>query len=98
MSCAVESFWLARVRDGDDGNGVRTARVWRCVLGVEHTVIESVELETSERGEEVLVARMQVKAGAAGWCSRWGRRAPGYDTSAKPRRWRSLDLWSTEYG
>jgi hypothetical protein len=27
------------------------------VLGVEHTVIESVELETDERGQELLVAR-----------------------------------------
>jgi hypothetical protein len=26
------------------------------VLGVEHTVIESVELETDERGQELLVA------------------------------------------
>ena len=35
------------------------------MLGVEHTVIESVGLETGERGEEVLVARVRVKAGAA---------------------------------
>jgi transposase len=74
---------------------VRTTRVWRRVLGVEHTVIESVELETDGRGEEVLVARVRVKAGTASWCSRCGRRAPGYDTSAKPRRWRGLDLGST---
>jgi transposase len=65
------------------------------VLGVEHTVIESVELETGERGEEVLIARVRVKAGAAQRCSRCGRRCPGYDTSATPRRWRGLDLGST---
>jgi transposase len=65
------------------------------VLGVEHTVIESVELETSERGEEVLVARVRPKAGVARRCSRCQRRCPGYDTSAKPRRWRGLDLGST---
>jgi len=35
------------------------------VLGVEHTVIESVGLETDGRGREVLVARVRVKAGAA---------------------------------
>jgi transposase len=64
------------------------------VLGVEHTVIESVELEAGERGEEVLVARVRVKAGAARRCSRCDRRAAGYDTSAKPRRWRGLDLGS----
>jgi transposase len=46
------------------------------VLGVEHTVIESVELETDERGQELLVARVRVKAGAARRCSRCQRRCP----------------------
>ena len=40
------------------------------MLGVEQTVIESVELETDGRGQEVLVARVRVKAGAARRCSR----------------------------
>ena len=44
---------------------MRTTRVWRQVLGVEHTVIESVDLETDGRGGEVLVARVRVKTGAA---------------------------------
>ena len=62
------------------------------MLGVEQTVIESVELETDGHGQEVLVARVRVKAGAARRCSRCGRRCPGYDTSQDPRRWRGLDL------
>jgi len=66
------------------------------VLGVEHTVIESVELETDRRGQELLVARVRVKAGAARRCSRCQRRCPGYDTSPAPRRWRSLDLGTTQ--
>jgi transposase len=66
------------------------------VLGVEHTVIESVELETDGRGQEVLVARVRVKAGAARRCSRCRRRCPGYDTSRDPRRWRGLDLGTTQ--
>jgi transposase len=74
---------------------VRTSRVWRRVLGVEHTVIESVDLETDGRGGEVLVARVRVKTGAASRCSRCGRRCPGYDTSRDPRRWRGLDLGTT---
>ena len=74
---------------------MRTSRVWRRVLGVEHTVIESVELETDGRGQEVLVARVRVKAGAARHCSRCRRRCPGYDTSRDPRRWRGLDLGTT---
>ena len=65
------------------------------MLGVEHTVIESVELESDGRGQEVLVARVRVKAGAARRCSRCQRRCPGYDTSRDPRRWRGLDLGTT---
>jgi transposase len=66
------------------------------VLGVEHTVIESVELETDGRGGEVLVARVRVKAGMARRCSRCQRRCPGYDTSSTPRRWRGLDVGTTQ--
>lgn len=65
------------------------------MLGVEHTVIESVELEPDGRGGEVVIARVRPKAGAVRRCSRCQRRCPGYDTSAEPRRWRSLDLGST---
>ena len=75
---------------------MRTTRVWRRVLGVEHTVIESVEFETDQRGQELLVARVQVKTGAARRCSRCRRRCPGYDTSREPRRWRGLDLGTTQ--
>ncbi len=75
---------------------MRTTRVWRQVLGVEHTVIESVELETDEGGQELLVARVRVKSGAARRCSRCQRRCPGYDTSPAPRRWRGLDLGTTQ--
>ena len=66
------------------------------MLGVEHTVIESVELETDGRGQELLVARVRVKAGAARRCSRCQRRCPGYDSSPAPRRWRGLDLGTTQ--
>jgi transposase len=75
---------------------VRTTRVWRRLLGVEHTVIESVGLESDGRGGEQLIARVRPKAGVACRCSRCGRRCPGYDTSAAPRRWRGLDLGTTQ--
>ena len=74
---------------------MRTTRVWRRVLGVEDTVIESVELETDKRGVEVLVARVRPKGGVARRCSRCRRRCPVYDTGKAPRRWRGLDLGAT---
>jgi transposase len=66
------------------------------VLGVEHTVIESVELEPDGRGGEVLVAVVRPKAGVARQCSRCRRRCAGYDTSPTVRRWRGLDLGATQ--
>ncbi|MGH3902357.1 MAG: ISL3 family transposase [Pseudonocardiaceae bacterium] len=75
---------------------MRTTRVWRRVLGVEHTVIESVDLEPDGRGGEQLVAGVRVKAGAGSRCSRCGLRCPGYDVSTEPRRWRGLDLGTTQ--
>ena len=75
---------------------MRTTRVWRRVLRVEHTVIESVELEPDGRGGEVLIAAVRPKAGIARRCSRCRRRCPGYDTSPTARRWRGLDLGSTQ--
>jgi transposase len=73
---------------------VRTTRVWRQVLGVEHTVIESVELEQDKDGE-LLVARVRVKAGWASRCSRCDRRCPRYDRVTERRRWRGVDLGTT---
>ena len=68
------------------------------MLGVEHTVIESVDLEPDGRGGEQLIARVRPKAGVASRCSRCSRcqqRCPGYDTASEPRRWRGLDCGTT---
>jgi len=65
------------------------------VLGVEHTVIESVDLEPDGRGGEVLIAAVRPRGGTGSRCSRCGRRCPGYDVSKEPRRWRGLDLGTT---
>jgi transposase len=56
---------------------VRTRKVWRRVLGVEHTVIEWVDLEPDGRGGEVLIAQVRPKAGVAQRCSRCQRRCRG---------------------
>ena len=70
---------------------MRTARVWRGLLGVEHTVIESVEL-VEEAGEEILIATVRPVRSRRSRCSRCGRRARGYDRGDGRRRWRTLDL------
>jgi transposase len=75
------------------GNGVRSSRVFKRLLGVEHTVIESVELvEDERRGEEMILARVRPIASRASCCSRCDKRCPGYDAGDGPRRWRTLDL------
>jgi len=76
------------------GDGVRVARVWRVVLGVEHTVIEGVDLERVGT-EEVLVARVCPVRARRNRCGRCGRRAPGYDQGEGRRRWRSVDAGTT---
>lgn len=73
---------------------MRAVRVWRSVLGVQHTVIEKVELE-SVGGEEVLVATVRPTRSRQGRCGRCDRRAPRYDNGEGPRRWRGLDAGTT---
>jgi transposase len=73
---------------------VRAARVWRSVLGVEHTVIESVELEP-DGGGEMVVARVRPTRSRRSRCGQCRRRAAGYDRGEGRRRWRGLDLGTT---
>jgi len=66
---------------------VRTTRVFKRLLGVEYTVIESVELvEDERRGEEVLLARVQPVRSRRSRCSRCERRCRGYDGGDGRRR------------
>jgi hypothetical protein len=44
---------------------VRTPRLWRRLLGVEHTVIELMNLESDRWGSEVLIERAR-RAGRPG--------------------------------
>ena len=73
---------------------MRAVRVWRSVLGVQHTVIEKVELERLG-GEDVLVATVRPTRSRQGRCGRCDRRAPRYDNGDGPRRWRGLDAGTT---
>lgn len=70
---------------------MRTARVWKRLLGVEHTVIEQVEL-VGEGDAAVLVASVRPVRSRRSRCSRCDRRCRGYDRGEGRRRWRTWDL------
>ncbi|MFI5627773.1 ISL3 family transposase [Nocardioides sp. NPDC051685] len=71
---------------------MRSASLWRVLLGVENTVIEDVEFDEDE---ELVVAHVRPKRSARGRCGACGARAPWYDRGEGRRRWRTLDLGST---
>jgi transposase len=68
---------------------VRSASVWRALLGVEKTVVEGLEFDEYQG---LLIARVRPTASARRRCGRCQRRCPGYDCGAGRRRWRTLDL------
>ena len=70
---------------------MRASTVVRVLLGVEHTVVESVEA-ADVAGETVLVVRVRPDRSARSRCSRCGRRSRGYDRGDGRRRWRALDF------
>ena len=68
---------------------MRDVSLWRCLLGVEKTVIEAVEFDEDA---EVLIASVRPTKRQRGRCGVCRRRSPGYDAGAGRRRWRALDL------
>ena len=80
--------WIRR-----KGNGVRSARVWARLLGVEHTVVEAGRLR---RGRRRSWCRCGRPAGRRRRCGVCRRRCPGYDQGEGRRRWRALDLGTVQ--
>lgn len=68
---------------------MQNARVWQQVLGLERTVVESVDFD---EGAGAVVAAVRPRKEARGRCGRCGRRSPWFDHGEGTRRWRSLDL------
>lgn len=66
-------------------------RVWKRIVGVEHTVIEAVELD-GEVGVEVVVVSVRPTRSRRDRCGQCRRRCPGYDQGGGRRRWRAPDL------
>ena len=88
-------FWLVESQELRAEYGVRMSRVFRTLLGVEFTVIESVDL-VEVRGEEVIIAAVRPTRSRRSRCSRCQRRCRGYDNGDGRRRWRALDLGTTK--
>ena len=72
---------------------MRNASLWRALLGIEKTVVESIEFDEDEG---VVVASVRPTRQAAGRCGRCGRRSPWYDRGEGRRRWRALDLGTVQ--
>ncbi|QNN51167.1 ISL3 family transposase [Nocardioides mesophilus] len=68
---------------------MQNATLWRALLGVEKTVIESVEYDEDELR---LIAHVRARARARARCGRCQRRSSAYDRGEGRRRWRALDL------
>jgi transposase len=68
---------------------VRDVSLWRGLLGIEHTVIESVAFDPAG---QVLVVGVRPAVRRAARCGRCRIPARGYDRGRGRRRWRSLDF------
>ena len=68
---------------------MRDVSLWRCLLGVEETVIEDVDFD-SDVGEFVVSVRPAARR--RGRCGRCRAPAARYDAGRGRRRWRALDL------
>jgi len=68
---------------------VRSARVWKRLLGVEHTVVEQVLFDEDA---QAVVACVRPTRSRRRRCPLCARRCPGYDQGEGRRRWRALDL------
>ena len=68
---------------------MRSARVWKRLLGVEHTVIEQV---LYDEDAQAVVALVRPTRSRRRRCPQCNRRCPGYDQGEGRRRWRALDL------
>jgi transposase len=74
---------------------VRSTKLWKNLLAVEHIVFEGWQIETEPGCGEILVFAVRPVRGHRNRCSRCGRRSPWRDSGDGRRRWRALDLGTT---
>jgi transposase len=82
----------------EPGYGVRSSRIWTRLLGVDKTVIDSMEAEegVDPGGSEdvVIVAHVRPAKGRRQRCGVCERRCARFDNGEGRRRWRALDFGS----
>lgn len=71
---------------------MRKSKLWKKLLGVEHVVLEDVDIEVAADGGQVVVAGLRPDRGHRLRCPECGRKCPFYDAGEGRRRWRALDL------
>ncbi len=72
---------------------MQNSTLWRALLGVEKAVVEGIEFDEEEG---VLVAAVRPSRRVSSRCGRCRRRSPSYDRGEGRRRWRALDLGTTQ--
>jgi transposase len=72
---------------------VRGVRIWRGLVRVAGTVIERVEFDEAD---DVVVVHVRPARRARGRCGACRRRCGGYDSGQGRRRWRYLDMGTTQ--
>ena len=63
------------------------------IIGVNHIVVENIDLETNEKGEQLIVRARPWKSSQKR-CSVCGKECPGFDRGKGLRRWRAPDFGS----
>ena len=72
---------------------MRDVSLWRCLLGVEESVIEGVKFDPAACR---VVVSARPAARRRGRCGRCRAPSPGYDAGRGRRRWRALDLGTVQ--
>ena len=70
---------------------MHTKSLLKRLLRIDKLVIEDAQFEMND-DEEILVVRARPMSRETSRCPHCGKRCPGYDSSRKIRRWRSLDF------